>query len=156
MLAISLGNETQRRLGLAKHSLYTLSNLLALSHQLADPNITTAICQTLASNRAVKQLLQLHQPRISDDLAKVYAVDYQTKKELLVFVYYLCEYNDSSILKQSLLLNENEVLSNGSCILDEYEKVLLIYQSSDPYLVQVALSVMSLVSQLCQNLNQEN
>ena len=76
LLSIALGSEAQRRIGLAKHSLYTLSNLLALSHQLSDPNITAAVCQTLSENRAVKQLLQLHQPRISEDLAKVYAFDY--------------------------------------------------------------------------------
>ena len=48
LLSIALGSEAQRRIGLAKHNLYTLSNLLALSHQLADPNITAAVCQTLS------------------------------------------------------------------------------------------------------------
>ena len=96
-------------------------------------------------------MLQLHQARISEDLAKVYAFDYQTRKELLVFVYYLCEYNDSSLLKHALQLNEDFNPKNCSCILDEFEKVILVYQSNDPYLVQVALSVMSLVAQICQN-----
>ena len=99
----------------------------------------------------MKQLLQLHQPRITEDLAKVYAFDYQTRKELLVFVYYLCEYNDSFLLKQALQLSDEAEPKGGKCILDEFEKVILVYQSNDPYLVQVALSVMSLVSQICSN-----
>ena len=44
LLALALGSVAQRRIGLAKHSLYTLSNLLAMSHQLSDPNITAALC----------------------------------------------------------------------------------------------------------------
>ena len=52
------------------------------------------------------------------------------------------------ILKEALQMRSEPESQNLSCILDEYEKVILVYQQNDPYLVQIALSAISLIGSL--------
>ena len=76
----------------------------------------------------------LHLNGISDDFITKF--DYLTRKELLVFVYYVLEYNGSELLYSALVKNKHgQSQAGGENILDEFEKILLVYQSNDPYLV---------------------
>ena len=72
--------------------------------------------------------------------------DYQTRKELLVFVYYLMEFAESSlfneIIAESTISNDTQ---KTPLLLQTVEDVICVYQQNDPYTVQVALSILNLL-----------
>ena len=107
---------------------------MALSSQLADAALLKQLSDILTTNRVVQEILTLHKNAISDDFITKF--DYLTKKELLVFVYYIFEFNNSELLYLALAQQTTSEKATGVCnILDEYEKVIMVYQSHDPYLV---------------------
>ena len=72
--------------------------------------------------------------------------DYQTRKELLVFVYYLMEFAESSLFNEIIA---ESTISNYTkktpLLLQTVEDVICVYQQNDPYTVQVALSILNLL-----------
>ena len=129
----------------SKHCLYLLSNSLALVHGMQDASVMQSLLNVLGQNEAVRELIQLKLTEKSSSLEVI--VDYQTKKELLIFLYYLLEFADSSLLLAlpgNIALTQNETTSKVD-LLNTVSETIRAYDRCDPHFVQVCLSILSLL-----------
>ena len=111
---------------MTKHYLYILSNSIALVHSMQDPQVTVTLKQILLGNQLVRSLLKLQIPQ------ELLPLDYHTRKELLVFAYYLMEFAESSLLTE---VWGADLDLSGVSLLGLASDVVHLYSQNDPHTV---------------------